>query len=138
MPEGDKHVSAYDASEGALYVLFALVLTSHVHAPKFAAIEHLDHALHPRLARALFRLLAERVKHSGQQLLLSTHLPTSLDGLALADDDVRLFVVDRAVEGQTVVRRVEYSDALAKAEASGLTLSQLWVQGALGGVPDLW
>lgn len=138
MPAADNYVSAYDASEGALYVLFALVLTSHAHAPKFAAVEHLDHALHPRLARALFRLLADRVKQSGQQLLLSTHLPTSLDGLALADDDVRLFVVDRAVEGQTVVRRVQYGDALAKAEASGLTLSQLWVQGALGGVPDVW
>ena len=138
MPADDNYVSAYDASEGALYVLFALVLTSHAHAPKFAAVEHLDHALHPRLARALFRLLADRVKKSGQQLLLSTHLPTSLDGLALADDDVRLFVVDRAVEGQTVVRRVQYGDALAKAEASGLTLSQLWVQGALGGVPDVW
>ncbi len=139
MPEGDNYVSAYDASEGALYLLFALVLTGHAHAPRFAAIEHLDHTLHPRLARALFRSLAERVKRSGQQLLLSTHLPTSLDGLALADDDVRLFTVDRTVGGQTVVRRVEYSDALAKAEESGLTLSQLWVQGSLGGgVPNLW
>lgn len=139
MPEGDNHVSAYDASEGALYVLFALVLTSHRDAPRIAAIEHLDHALHPRVARALFRSLAERVKRSGQQLLLSTHHPTSLDGLALADDDVRLFTVDRTVGGQTVVRRVEYSDALAKAEESGLTLSQLWVQGSLGGgVANVW
>jgi energy-coupling factor transporter ATP-binding protein EcfA2 len=139
MPEGDNYVSAYDASEGALYVLFALVLTGHPRAPRIAAIEHLDHALHPRLARALFRLLTERVKRSGQQLLLSTHHPTSLDGLALSDNDVRLFLVDRTVGGQTVVRRVDYSDALAKAEKSGLTLSQLWVQGSLGGgVPNLW
>ena len=68
----------------------------------------------------------------------STHLPTSLDALALADDDVRLFVVDRTVGGMTVVRRVEHSDALAKAEASGLTLSRLWVQGVFGGVPNVW
>ena len=128
----------YDASEGALYVLFALVLTSHLAAPGIAAIEHLDRVLHPRVARALFRSLAERVKRTGQQLLLSTHLPTSLDALALADDDVRLFVVDRTVGGTTVVRRIEHSDALAKAEASGLTLSQPWVQGVLGGVPNVW
>lgn len=139
MPGGDSFVSAYNASEGALYVLFALVLTMHAGAPRIAAIEHLDQALHPRLARTLVDALSERVKRTGQQLLLSTHHPTSLDGLALSDDDVRLFLVDRTVGGQTVVQRVAYSEALAKAEESGLTLSQLWVQGSLGGgVPDLW
>jgi hypothetical protein len=131
-------LSGYDASEGALYVLFSLVLMIHPHSPEFFAVENIDHALHPRLARALVRRLTEASKDNRRQVLLTTHNPLVLDALALGDPDVRLFTVDRTESGETVVRRVEYSDALAKAEESGLTLSQLWIQGVFGGVPNLW
>ena len=131
-------LSAYDASEGALYVLFALALLFHPRAPRFFAIENIDHALHPRLARALVERIGTHAKASRRQVILTTHNPLVLDGLRLADDDIRLFTVERTEAGHTVVGRVEYSEALRKAEESGLTLSQMWTRGLLGAVPDLW
>ncbi|UQA57579.1 AAA family ATPase [Polyangium aurulentum] len=139
MRPGSNRLSAYDASEGALYVLFALALLFHPRTPPFFAIENIDHALHPRLARALVRKMAEYTALQGKQILLTTHNPLVLDGLPLADDGVRLFTVDRTVQGQTQVSRVAYTDAIRQAEEKDVPLSQLWVQGALGGgVPNIW
>jgi hypothetical protein len=131
-------LSAYDASEGALYVLFALALIAHPSAPSFFAIENIDHALHPRLARALVRKIVAEVVDRNCQILLTTHNPLVLDGLALGDDDIRLFTVDRATNGHTVVSRVEYTRAIATAEKEGLTLSQMWVRGLIGGTSEIW
>ena len=50
---------------------------------------------------------------------------------------MRLFTVDRNKRGHTIVRRIEYTAALAKATESGLTLSQMWTQGLIGGVPNI-
>ena len=131
-------MTAMDVSEGALYVLFALAALGHHDAPKMFAIENIDHALHPRLARALVRTLAETVRTRDKQILLTTHNPVVLDGLRLAVDDIRLFSVDRSSDGHTIVQRIPYCDALGAAEKLGVTLSQLWVQGVIGGVPNIW
>ena len=138
MTEGRNKISAFDASEGALYVLFALTLLFHPHVPRLFGVEGLDHALHPRLARALIRTLGDHVRAAGKQIVLTTHNPLVLDGLALANDDIRLFTVDRTEVGATVIRRVEYTEALRKAEASGATMSQMWLDGLLGAVPPVW
>ncbi|WP_197041596.1 AAA family ATPase [Chondromyces apiculatus] len=132
-------LSAYDASEGTLYVLFALTLLLHPRTPRFFAVENIDHALHPRLARALVRLLGERSRSAKnrKQILLTTHNPLVLDGLDLADDGIRLFTVDRTTAGHTAVHRVAYTEALAKVQADGATLSQMWTRGLLGAVPNL-
>ncbi len=53
-------VSGYDASEGALFVAFAQLLCYGA-APRFAAVENLDHAVNPRLARALMAALCRWV-----------------------------------------------------------------------------
>lgn len=45
--------------------------------------------------------------------------------------------VDRDEKGHTIVRRIEPTAALAKAMESGLTLSQMWTQGLIGGVPNI-
>lgn len=131
-------LSGYDASEGALYVLFAMVIATHPRAPKLAAIDNVDAGLNPRLARALIERLCKRVLADGsRQLLLTSHNPLVLDGLPLQDDRVRLFAVDRSAHGRTIVRRVRVTpELLAKAE-EGWPLSRLWVSGHLGGVPDV-
>jgi energy-coupling factor transporter ATP-binding protein EcfA2 len=138
MTAGRNVVSAFDASEGALYVLFALALLFHPHTPRLLGVEGLDHALHPRLARALVRTMGEHVGAAGKQIVLTTHNPLVLDGLALGNDDIRLFTVDRTEAGATVIRRVAYTEALRKAEASGATMSQMWLDGLLGAVPPIW
>lgn len=109
-------LSAYDASEGALYVLFLLTLVSHKRAPRVFAIDNFDHSLHPRLASALTRLVADQVVRDGtQQVLATTHSPLVIDGLNLRDERIRLFSVDRDRTGATQVKRVEISAEVAAA-----------------------
>lgn len=61
-----------------------------------------------------------------------------LDGLNLRDDRARLFTIERDAEDTTRVDRVPVSDEMLRAIDSGLSLSNLWVMGRLGGVPDLF
>jgi energy-coupling factor transporter ATP-binding protein EcfA2 len=129
-------LSALDASEGALYVLFLLALVSHERAPRVFAIDNFDHALHPRLAVALTRLVCQQVLKDGtRQLLVTTHNPLVLDGLDLRNDRIRLFAVDRNSNGVTGVQRVMISPELLAEAAKGLSLSRLWVMGRLGAMP---
>ena len=129
-------LSAYDASEGALYVLFLLALAAHPRAPRTFAVDNFDHALHPRLAARLMRAVSVQLLGDGErQMLLTTHNPLVLDGLDLRDPRVRLFAVERQADGSSAVRRVELGPALLEQVESGLSLSRLWVMGRLGGVP---
>jgi predicted ATPase len=140
MHEERNQLSAYDASEGALYVLFALVLALHPRSPRLFAIDNLDQAMHPRLARATTRLFCQQMLKvsPAHQALLTTHNPLVLDGLDLRDDRVRLFAVERNSQGATQVYRVQVSNEVLQATQAGLSLSNLWVMGRLGGVPDLF
>jgi energy-coupling factor transporter ATP-binding protein EcfA2 len=140
MEEERNQLSAYDASEGALYVLFALVLALHPRSPLLFAIENLDQAMHPRLARATIRLFCRQILASSppRQVLLTTHNPLVLDGLDLRDERIRLFTVERDAQGATRVDRVQVSDEIVQSVADGLPLSTLWVMGRLGGAPDIF
>jgi energy-coupling factor transporter ATP-binding protein EcfA2 len=126
-------LSAYDASEGALYVLFMLALVAHPLSPQLVAVDNFDHALHPRLARALTKTVADQVIQEGRrQLLVTTHNPLVLDGLDLLDDRIRLFAVERTRTGTSEVKRIKVSPELMK---DGASLSRLWIMGRLGGIP---
>lgn len=57
-----------------------------------------------------------------------------LDGLDISNDDIRLFTVDRDKNGYAKIRRIKVSQELI---AEGQSLSRLWINGRLGGVPDL-
>src|SRR5437667_8368667 len=52
-------LTAYDASEGALYILFAAVLALHPKSPGCFAIDNLDQALNPRLAQRLVEYVCQ-------------------------------------------------------------------------------
>jgi predicted ATPase len=139
MREGRNVLSGYDASEGALYVLFALVLAVHPEGPRLLAIDNFDQTMHPLLARALTKLFCEQVLASEdrRQVLLTTHNPLVLDGLDLRDERIRLFAVDRR-EGMTQIKPIRVTEALLQdMEQERITLSDLWVMGRLGGVPKL-
>ena len=64
--------------------------------------------------------------------------PLVLDSMNLRDDRIRIFTVERDVEGTTRVDRVPVSDEMLRVIENGLSLSNLWVMGRLGGVPDLF
>lgn len=137
MREGRNVLSGYDASEGALYIIFAAVLILHPKSPRLLAIDNFDQALNPRLAMRLSQTFCGWVLAAKRQVLLTSHNPTVLDGLPLKDDRVRLFAVDRDNRGHTVVKRVELSEDLLSKASEGWTLSRLWVNGLIGGVPDV-
>jgi predicted ATPase len=137
MAEGRNVLSAYDASEGALYVLFAAVLAAHPDSPKLLAIDNFDATLNPRLVRSLASKMVEWVLDRDRQLLMTCHNPLVLDGLPLQDERVRLFAVDRSYGGMTIIRRVVVDDALLAKAKEGWPLSRLWILGHLGGVPNV-
>lgn len=131
-------LTAHDASEGVLYVLFAAVLCLSASSPSIFAIDNLDAALNPRLVtRLVGRLSSWLVTASpDRQLLFTAHNPTVLDGLDLDDDEVRLFAVERNSDGHTTVRRITLSPELQKLNKE-YPLSRLWAMGNLGAVPNV-
>jgi predicted ATPase len=139
MKKDRKVLSGYDASEGALYILFVSVLALHPKSPRLFAIDNFDQALNPRLAMRLSSAFCGWVLRSKpeRQVLLTSHNPAVLDGLPLRDDRVRLFTVDRDSRGHTDVKRVIVNDQLLSKADQGWTLSRLWVNGLIGGVPDV-
>lgn len=139
MRKGASPLSAYDASEGALYALFLAVIAGHRGIPRLCAVDNADHGLNPRLARSLIEHFCRWYLDASEprQILLTTHNPLVLDGLTLQDDRVRLFTVSRTSTGRTSVRRVVIDDDLTKKAEQGWSLSRLWVMGHLGGVPNV-
>jgi predicted ATPase len=132
-------LSGYDASEGALYIIFAGILALHPKSPQLFAIDNFDQALNPLLAKNLCSDFCKWILESDtkKQVFLTSHNPAVLDGLPLQDDNVRLFTVDRDNRGHTTVKRVELTPELMSKAKEGWTLSRLWVNGLIGGVPDV-
>lgn len=138
MAHGRNKLSGYDASEGALYVLFMMVLAAHSQSPAIFAVDNFDQALNPRTARELTRVFVQHALEAGRQVLLTTHNPLVLDGLDLGDERVRLFTVGRDKFGHTRIRRVPVRDfAALKRKHGEHAVSRLWVEGLLGGMPDV-
>jgi len=134
------HLTAYDASEGALYILFCAVLTLSPNSPYCLAIDNLDQTLNPRLVLNLTRLLCKWITEGDdkRQIFVTVHNPAVLDGLRLQDDRIRLFTVDRNNRGHTEISRVTITKELLElSNEKGWPLSRLWVMGHLGGVPNV-
>jgi len=138
MKKSRNTLTAYDASEGALYILFTALLCLSPTSPRLLAIDNLDQALNPRLVTRLTEKLSYWLIQSGtdRQLLFTAHNPAVLDGLDLSDDEVRLFAVERNSEGKTRVNRITMTDNLRSLNAT-FPLSRLWLMGNLGAVPNV-
>jgi len=111
-------------------------------SPKFFAVDNFGQALNPRLERALSRIFCQAIldSDSSRQVLLTTHNPLVLDGLNLRDERIRLFAVERNqnTKGASKITRVELSEKVLKQAETGTPLSQMWVMGLFGGVPDIF
>ena len=129
-------LTAFDASEGALYVLYMTALAILPDAPVFLAIDNLDQTLNPRLARNLISKLCKWTfdLKTNRQILFTVHNPSALDGLDLNDDRIRLFSVNRNNNGFTTVTRVALTEEILKED---WPLSRLWVNGFIQGVPSI-
>ncbi|MEG4442554.1 ATP-binding protein [Microcoleus sp. AT9_B5] len=138
MNQNRNELTAYDASEGALYVIFTALLCLLPQAPHLLALDNLDQALNPRLLVRLISRLSGWLHFNDRdrQLLFTAHNPAALDGLDLSDPEIRLFVVERNSNGQTCVRRLEVTAELTSLNQQ-YPLSRLWLMGHLGGVPNV-
>ncbi len=132
-------ISGYDASEGALFVLFMAVLAAHPQSPDFCAVDNADHGLNPRLASALTMLFSGWFleNHRKRQVLVTSHSPAVLDGLPIQDERVRLFAVERDQNGKTFVKRIMVDERMLAKAREGWTLSRMWMNGLIGGLADV-
>lgn len=139
MKPGRNRLSGYDASEGALFILFLAVLAGHPQTPAFCAVDNADHGLNPGLASNLMRHFSKWILDSDKerQILMTSHNPAVLDGLPLSDDRIRLFTVDRDNRGRTTIKRVAVTQELLDMGKKGWTLSRLWMNKLIGGMPSV-
>ncbi|MCF0105736.1 MAG: AAA family ATPase [Holdemanella sp.] len=126
--------SAENANEGALVILFYLTLLMSDKTPKFFAIDNIDTGLNPRLCRYLMKIIGKLAEKNDKQMIVTTHNPAFLDGMNLNDDSQRLFVVNRSDEGHTTIKRIKTKPASGDYK-NRMKLSEMWMNGLLGGVP---
>ena len=128
-----------EVNEGVLYELFLAVLCLHPAAPRLFALDNADHGLNPLLAKGLIQTMCRWLieRQPPRQVLMTTHNPLVLDGLALEDDRIRLFIVDRDNRGTTQVRRFVVTDQHRDMASKGWTLSRMWINGLIGGIPNV-
>ena len=117
-------------NEGFLYLLFYLTLFNSKETPSFFAIDNIEASFNPKLCMHLIKHLIELAKENDKQVILTTHSPFVLDALDLRDDEQRLFVARRDIDGHTRLTRIKY-----KAERTQ-KLSEVWMNGYIGGLPD--
>lgn len=124
--------SAENANEGALVLLFYLTLMVSKNTPRFFAIDNIDSGLNPRLCRYLMKEMGKLAKKYGKQIVVTTHNPALLDGLNLNNEGEKLFSVERSDEGNTVVTEIKTKPNTGRR----VRLSELWMDGVIGGVPE--
>jgi len=137
-------LSAYDSSEGTLYLLFIATLLIHPQAPKVFAIDNVDNALNPRMAKEILSLMIDvvcgeecpEIDVGPRQVFLTSHNPVSLDAFDLFDDSQRVFIVKRDPgDGYTVIERLKPKNSWTREkwiqEMKGRSLSELWIEGKL-------
>ena len=117
-------------NEGFLYLLFYLTLVISDETPSFFAIENIDTAFNPKLCREVTRRLIQLARRHNKQIIATTHNAAVLDGMNLFEDDVRLHVVRRTIDGYTKTNRVTLKDGMT------MPLSEAWIKGIIGGLPD--
>ncbi len=133
MQKQNNTFSAENSNEGILHVLFYIALFISNKTPSLFAIDNIETALNPRLCQKLITILVKLSKDRGKQALITTHNPAILDGLNLFDNDQRLFEVFRDSEGKTKTRRIQFKSDLNDKK---FKLSEMWLKGLLGAVPN--
>ncbi len=138
-------LSAYDSSEGTLFLLFAAIILSHPEAPRVFALDNVDSSLNPKMTRKLVEQIirvasttaGKDISLGARQVFLTSHNPTALDAFDLFNEDQRVFVVSRNKRGHTKVNRLKPHSRKTREEwqlaMNGRNLSQVWLDGDIPG-----
>ena len=122
------------SNEGFLFLMFYFALFVSDDTPKFFAIDNIENALNPKLCTRLIQELVELAKKYDKQVIFTTHNPAILDGLDLHDDEQRLFVIYRNIDGHTKAKRVYAPEPLD--DDDPVPLSEAFMNGYIGGLPN--
>lgn len=128
-------LSAENANEGALVLLFQLALLASKRTPNFFAIDNIDTALNPRLCRELIKEVTNFALKNNKQVVVTTQNPAVLDGMDLNSENQSLNVVSRNDEGRTVIKQIR-TKRNSLDSTSTMKLSEMWTNGLLGGLPE--
>ena len=144
MSLGKNKLSAYDSSEGTLYLLFLISLIAHKDTPKIFAVDNVDFSLNPGLIREIVEYLISICCQDGdinsnlkKQLLFTSHNPATLDAFDIFDDCQRIFVVSRNDDGTSKVTRLKAANGITKDEwidiTKGRNLSEMMLSDKIKG-----
>lgn len=125
--------AAENSNEGVLNILFYLALFISKKTPDFFAIDNIESSLNPKLCRTLMKIISNLAVEHNKQVLITTHNPAILDGINLFDETQKLFVVKREDEGDTKVEQIKLKPEVKDKD---LKLSEMWMRGILGGLPN--
>lgn len=101
------YLSAFDASEGTLYLTFVATLLAHDDAPGAFALDNVDGTLNPKLVRKLTDAIVEVCSMDSpevappRQVFVTSHHPSALDSFDLYNEDQAVFVAHRDLRGST-------------------------------------
>lgn len=118
------------ANEAFLYLLFYFTLFISDETPSFFAIDNIESSLNPKLCKLVVSKLAELAEKHHKQVVLTTHSPFVLDGLDELSETKRLLVVSRNSDGYTVVNQIKGD------KSRSIPLSEAWLKGYIGGLPN--
>lgn len=128
--ENLKYFDQRSVNEAFLYLLFFFTLILSDSTPPFFAIDNIESALNPKMCRKFTARLIELARQYNKQIIVTTHNPFVLDALDLNDDDQRLFVVSRDIDGHTRTNRITHRGEMKT------PLSEAWMKGYIGGLPN--
>ena len=125
-----EYIDQRSTNEGFLFLLFYVILFVSPDTPSFFAIDNIEKSFNPKLCTRIIRSLTELSKKYNKQVIITTHNPYALDGLDLSDDEQRLFVARRNMDGYTQIDSIKYD------KDRTMLLSEVWMKGMIGGLPD--
>lgn len=129
----DETLSYFDqrsANEAFLYLLFYFTLFISEETPSFFAIDNIESSLNPKLCRLVISTLMKLAQKHKKQVILTTHSPFVLDGIDKLSEENCLLVASRNSDGFTVVNRITGNSN------KSIPLSEAWLKGYLGGLPN--
>lgn len=106
MRGGRNYLSAFDASEGTLYLIFVAALLAHRDTPNCFALDNVDGTLNPKLVKTLTSHIVGVCQSSfntgrQRQIFLTSHHPSSLDSFDIFDENQKIFITSRVLEGSS-------------------------------------
>lgn len=145
MRGGRNMLSAFDASEGTLYLIFVAALLGHPDTPTSFALDNVDGTLNPRLVRTLTDHIVDVVQSANgrgqeRQVFMTSHHPSALDSFDIFDKTQRVFICNRStapdtVQGSTFFRPLEPPEGMDRdkwaATHGGNNLSELLLEGRI-------